>query len=161
MTKAKNQVFKTIVVGVDGSDASKEALRKACGLATAFVANLHVINAPKDETAALVMSGLGGYMPLTPTDLFDKRLMEAGKKVIEVAVKDAAAEGVTDVKTHVRIGDPSHEILQLAEDVSADLVVTGRRGLGGMASLFLGSTSQEVSHGAKCAFLTVTFDAGK
>lgn len=160
MTNATNQVFKTIVVGVDGSDPAKEALRKACGMATAFGADLHVVNAPKDETAALVMSGLGGYMPLTPTDLFDERLKEAGEKVIDVAVKEAAAEGAKDIKTHVRIGDPSNEIIKLAEEVGADLIVTGRRGLGGMASLFLGSISQEVSHGAKCAFLTVIYDDG-
>jgi len=52
-------------------------------------------------------------------------------------------------------GDAAAERLIHAEEIEADLIITGRRGLSGISSLVLGSTTQRVNHLAKCATLSV------
>lgn len=143
-------MFTRIVVGVDGSDPSIHAAKQAAELAKLFNAELHLINVPAYETTALVTSGIGGYVPLTPLPQEDG-LMEAGKQVVEQAAKTVGMPA----KTYVRQGDAAARVVELAEEIGADLIVTGRRGLGGLASLVLGSTSQRIVHNAHCACLSV------
>ena len=52
-------------------------------------------------------------------------------------------------------GDPATSILRAADDEAADIIVMGRRGLGDLAGLLLGSVSHKVTHLASCACLTV------
>ena len=59
------------------------------------------------------------------------------------------------VRTVVHEGDPASAILAVAKEADADLIVMGRRGLGDLAGLLLGSVSQKVTHLAECACLTV------
>ena len=63
--------------------------------------------------------------------------------------------GVEPAKQFVRNGTPSHEATSVAKETNSDLIVTGRRGVGGLHGLLLGSTSQKIAHDAPCAFLTV------
>ncbi len=54
---------------------------------------------------------------------------------------------------HVRAGDHAGQIIQLAEERDADLIVTGTRGLGGIARLLLGSVARNVLTHARCSVL--------
>lgn len=143
-------MFRKIVVGVDGSDPSTNAVKQAAELARLCGAELHLINVPAYETTALVTSGIGGYVPLTPLPQ-EEGLMEAGRQVVQQAAKAAGMSA----EVYVRQGDASARVIELAEEIDADLIVTGRRGLGGLASLVLGSTTQRIIHGAHCACLSV------
>lgn len=147
-------MYSVIVAGTDGSETAERALAAACALAKDYGAALHILNAPADETAALVMSGVGGYVPVTALP-DDGQLVAAGEQIVSLAAETARAKGVAKVQTYVRRGDAADQVLALAKEVGADLVVTGRRGLGGVASLFLGSTSQRIAHDSECACLTV------
>jgi nucleotide-binding universal stress UspA family protein len=60
-----------------------------------------------------------------------------------------------DFFVHARIGAPVAEILALAEEVGADLIICGSHGRGAMGRLLLGSVSEAVLHGARCPVLIV------
>lgn len=146
--------MKTIVLAVDGSEASARAAKTAIELACAFDAALHVINVPQDETRALVMSGAFGYVPFEPMNT-DADLLKAGGEIVATVVAQAQSAGAPSVDSLVRIGDAAAEVLDLAQTVRADLIVSGRRGLGGVASLLVGSTSHRILNAAECACLSV------
>lgn len=59
------------------------------------------------------------------------------------------------VETRVLTGDPRDEIVQLAQDWAADLIVVGARGLGAVATALLGSVSLALARHAPCAVLVV------
>lgn len=79
-------------------------------------------------------------------------------QLIEEARQSIAKLGQTlNVPTndqHVEIGPTKTKILKIADDIHADLIVTGSHGRHGL-SLLLGSTANAVLHGAKCDVLTV------
>jgi nucleotide-binding universal stress UspA family protein len=68
-------------------------------------------------------------------------------------VNARCAEGDIELYVHTRIGDPVAEIVGLAEDVGADLVIVGSHGRSRFGRLLLGSVSQGVLHGARCPVL--------
>jgi nucleotide-binding universal stress UspA family protein len=69
-----------------------------------------------------------------------------------VSAKATALGGSTQqtVAVHVRRGDPAHEIVQLATDLSADLVIVGTHKVPHLKSLFVGSTAERVMQSATC-----------
>lgn len=147
-------MFETIVVGVDGSKASDKAISVACDLATKYKADLHIVHSPQAETAVYATAAVAGFpavadMPTTA------ELDKAGEEVVRMAVLTAAEAGQKDVQTHMMRGDPADQLIECAAMVGADLIVTGRRGLGNIAGLVLGSTTQRIMHHAKCAVMTV------
>ena len=143
-------MFKTIIAAIDGSDPSKHALTTACELAKTFDADLHLVHTPQIDTTMVAVGYSVVELPLTT-----QMIEEAGKAVMEAAVAQAKDVGVTVTSTHTLSGDPTDQILNTAKLNDADLIVMGRRGLGSVASVFLGSVSQKVSHGAECSVLTV------
>lgn len=144
----------SIVVGIDGSDAAQRALRFACSIATKFDASLQIMHTPRDETVVYAAEAISGFY--VGSNLAQKELLlEAAKKLAEQARAIAAEEGIEDVVVHIGHGDPARDILDRAEVASADLIVTGRRGLGDLGALVLGSTSHQISKNANCACLTV------
>ena len=72
-----------------------------------------------------------------------KRLLELGEQA-----------DVPAARLHFMIGQPAHEIRQLAKTLGADLIVTGGHGKHGL-ELLLGSTSTSVAHGVSCDLLIV------
>jgi len=147
-------MFNQIIVGLDGSEKSKAATRIACDLANHYSATVTLVHVPHAETAAFVVGAVAGYHAATTKPSFEE-IDKAGQKVLDEGLKIASDAGCTDVKTHMPHGDAAAELLNHAETIDADLIVTGRRGLSRVASLILGSTTQRVNHLAKCACLSV------
>lgn len=143
-------MFTSIIVAIDGSDPSQKALETACGLAKAFDAELHLVHSPQVETTAIAVGYSVVDLPVTPAQIAD-----AGKEVLDAAVDHATRLIGKAPDATVGASDPAEDILQAIKLNDADLVVMGRRGLGSVASLFLGSVSQQVSKGATCSCLTV------
>jgi nucleotide-binding universal stress UspA family protein len=143
-------MFKSIVVAIDGSEPSRKALDTACTLAKTFGSELHLAHSPQLETMTIAVGFSAVEVPITP-----ERIAEAGRKVLDEATEKVAAMGLTPASVTTGSGDATEDILQAAKLNDADLIVMGRRGLGSIASLFLGSVSQKVSHGAECSVLTV------
>ncbi|WP_120499823.1 universal stress protein [Roseovarius sp. EL26] len=148
-------MFKTIVVGIDGSEISDNALRVACELAQKFAAEIHLIHVPQPQTVAFAMGALTGYHTATSMPTSDE-VKTAGNKILDAGKAIAKTGGVDIAQAHLKSGDPANQITEYAEACEADLIVTGRRGLGSLGALIQGSTSQAVNHKAKCACLSVT-----
>ncbi|WP_299691584.1 universal stress protein [uncultured Tateyamaria sp.] len=147
-------MFKRIVVGVDGSQMSDNAMAIACDLAQKYDSALYLVHTPQPHTVAFAMGAVAGYHAVT-TMPDHKEVVEAANKITQHAAAIAAQHGcdVTDIRTDQ--GEPAAQIIACAEDVGADLIVTGRRGLGSIGALVQGSTSQRVNHLATCATLSV------
>ncbi len=143
-------MFNTIVVAIDGSEQAEHALATACDIAGKYNSRIHLVHSPELETTAIAVGS--GAVAIAPDP---KKIAEAGKQVMEQATKQAEAQGCTPAECIIGNGDPADEILQQAEKSNADLIVTGRRGLGGLASLLLGSVSHKVSQNAPCTCMTV------
>ncbi len=82
-------------------------------------------------------------------------LKEKGETVLNHAKDYSISNGVENVKTHLKQGDPSREILDLADSINPDLIVIGNRRRGFLRGVFLGSVSQRVAANSKCAVLVV------
>ena len=107
------------------------------------------------QTVAFAMGAVAGYhaamtMP-SPSEV-----KKAANKILDSGKAIAKAQGQTITQTYIGQGDPAEEIVDCAEKCAADLIVTGRRGLGSLGALVQGSTSQKINHLAKCACLSVT-----
>ncbi|MBE9475855.1 MAG: universal stress protein [Proteobacteria bacterium] len=144
-------MFNKIVVGLDGSEASENALRITCDLARKYGSEIHLVNTPHLETLAVSIGG-GGAVSITPSQ---DELDGVGAMVLEKGCNIAKKYGQTITKTHLVHGNAADQIVHCANECGADLIVTGRRGLGNLTGMILGSTSQRVNHYAKCACLTI------
>lgn len=148
-------MFNKIVVGIDGSETAETALKLACDLAGKYRSELHLVHTPQPQTVAFAMGAVAGYhaamtMP-SPSEV-----KKAANKILDSGKAIAKAQGQTISQTYIGQGDPAEEIVDCAEKCGADLIVTGRRGLGSLGALVQGSTSQKINHLAKCACLSVT-----
>lgn len=137
-------MFKCIVVAIDGSEPSERALKAGYTLAKAFDGEVHLVHALENQTMET---------PLQSSSAAGDAV--AGSKVMDDAIKIAEAMGVVPASSTIGESDAFSEIMTIAELYSADLIVTGRRGLGNISGLLAGSTSQQISKHANCAFLSV------
>ncbi|MCO4846751.1 MAG: universal stress protein [Yoonia sp.] len=133
-------MFKVIVVGYDGSDPSVRALETACELTKVHQSELHLVHSP-ELSASEVTFGVDA-----PVN---------GRQAMQDAVDIGAAMGVTPASTTIGTGTPCEEIMNIVDLYEGELIVTGRRGLGGVGGLVLGSTSQKLAQAAKCVCMTV------
>lgn len=147
-------MFKKIVVGVDGSTSSEGAMRIACDLAEKYGSEIHVVHTPQPQTVAFALGAITGYHAVTTMPSHEE-VEAASAKVISKAEAIAKSCNMSITASHTELGDPADQIIACAEACGADLIVTGRRGLGSISSMLQGSTTQGVNHGAKCACLSV------
>jgi nucleotide-binding universal stress UspA family protein len=130
-----------IVVGYDGSDASKRALERAMDLAGRD-GQIVVVAAAESHARAGITQGAH----LDPSEI------ERRRKDLEEAKALLAARGVAGETIEAQ-GDPGDMIVETAKD--ADLVVVGTRGLNPLQRLLLGSVSSKVVHRAESDVLVV------
>ena len=145
--KAQRTSHRVIVVGIDFSDASAEALKEAVTLAeSASYAELHVVHVMTTPAAA---PSLG--TAVIPEIAYLDGIDDAGKGLEEWIAPLRA--GHARVASHIRLGAPAREIAQVASDVGADLIVIGTTGKQGVARLLLGSVAESLVRHAPCAVL--------
>lgn len=139
----------TILVPVDFSAGSVAAVEWAQALAGAFGAKI-VLLSVIDVSVSAIMGGPGGVMvPPPPESLLDQMREEARTEMAEVA---ARVPGATTV---IREGTPRHEILEVAADVKADLIVMGTHGRTGLAHLLFGSVAEHVVRHSEVPVFTI------
>jgi nucleotide-binding universal stress UspA family protein len=135
-----------IVVGVDGSEHARRALRWALDEARLRHATVEAVHAWRWTPAG----DLGGLaLPVTALEGVEAA---AARETLDDAL---AAEPAGDVPLERRLvsGAAAHALLDAAK--GADLLVVGSRGHGGFTGLLLGSVSQQVSHHAPCPVVIV------
>jgi nucleotide-binding universal stress UspA family protein len=134
-----------IVVGVDGSEPSKDALRWAKAQADATGAELVVVSAWSYPTTAYPT--LAGYVPLGDLTDLEGETRSATEAVIKETLGDAS------VQLHVVEGHPANAIIDAAK--GATMVVVGCRGHGGFVGALVGSVSQHVVAHATCPVVVI------
>jgi nucleotide-binding universal stress UspA family protein len=144
-------VFTRIVVGTDGSDTAEEAVSQAIDLAKLTGATLSVVSA----FAPVSKRRIQGEKEGAPSDIANQiGPREDVNLVLDAAAAQAKAAGV-DVQTHPAEGDPAEAILNVAEEIKADLIVVGNKGMTGARRYLLGSVPNNISHHAPCSVLIV------
>ncbi|WP_246299864.1 universal stress protein [Sinorhizobium psoraleae] len=78
-----------------------------------------------------------------------------GDRIAEDAADVARSIGVGSVETRVEPGAYAETILKVAEEIGADLIVVGSRGLGRLRGMLVGSASQKIIQHAHCSVLVV------
>jgi nucleotide-binding universal stress UspA family protein len=84
-----------------------------------------------------------------------EELEQIGQTIVDAATKMVKEMGLDDVDGSIAIGNPARQIVKKAEDMSADMIVMGTRGLGDWKSLLVGSVSHKVMQLAPCTCVTV------
>ncbi len=133
-----------IVVGVDGSETSRRALRWAVDearLRNAAVRAVHAWQYP-------VESAWAG----APVDLYD-RLEQAAEEKLESIVMEEAEEDTDAIERVLVSGSPAASLVEAS--AGAELLVVGSRGLGGFKGLLLGSVGQQCVHHAGCPVVVI------
>jgi nucleotide-binding universal stress UspA family protein len=137
-------MYGRIVVGTDGSETAGEAVRQATELAKATGATLDIVSAFHPVS----QERLRGEASEVPGDVaYAVGPREDVNVILEGAAGPAKAEGV-EVQTHPREGDPADAIIDVAEDLGADLIVVGNKGMTGAKRFLLGSVPNKISHHA-------------
>lgn len=137
----------SILVAVDFSDTSKNALVYGRDLARAFGATLHVLN-----VVDVISTSAAQFYPEGPGDP-EAKAIELGTRQLR---SHLIAEGLTDAWTEVRVApDPAAEIVDYAKEIRADLIVLGTHGRTGVTRLLMGSVAEHVVRSAGCPVLVV------
>lgn len=147
-------VFRRIVAAVDFSDVSMSALRHAAALATEADAHLtvmHVIEVP--EHLALWIDRVDGMSHV-------RAWADAAERHMCTAVGPETRE-YAHVEQRVETGKAYREILRVAGEQQADLIVIGAHGHGAIEQMFVGSTAQHVVRRAACPVLVVRQPSGE
>ena len=144
----KVEVDGGIVVGYDGSDASREAIRWAVEEGRLRRCPVHVLRAWQISTAPKPASYRPGVVP---------SLAEYEQAVLDDLAGDifrhCGDTSDVDVRRHAVHRTSTKALLEAAEH--ADLLVVGSRGAGGFAGLLLGSTSEQIVRHAPCPVVVV------
>ncbi|MFZ3582476.1 universal stress protein [Loktanella sp. DJP18] len=143
-------MFSRILVCFDQSDHAASALRIAADLAKRYSAILVIVHVPEQQNDAIAV---GAEVIFVPTDEAEIRARAA--EVLANGVAIATEAGHAAATTKVLRGSPAEAILKFAKEDGIDLIVAGRRGLGTLRGLLVGSVSQKLTSHAACPVLTV------
>ena len=128
--------YKKILVAVDGSDQSKEAIHEAVAIAKRNKTSLFVLHV-KDETR---LRGTPYALAINLDDL-------------ETESKEIIAE--VEFEVHAFTGNPKKEIINFAKQFELDLIVVGSNGKGLLDRMLVGSTTSYVVNHAPCNVMVV------
>lgn len=149
-------MFTHVLVAVDGSDHAQAAIDYGSAIADKFDAKLTLLHIVSGHVLGGVPEQLSEYARAEHIQLgANDALLGLGREILTHAVERAQCKRAGHVESATEIGDPAQTICDYADNHEADLIVMGRRGLGDLAGLLLGSVSHKVSHLSKCACMTV------
>ena len=143
--------IKKIILATDFSNVSKDASNRALILARAYKAELmvlHVLDVNAWSFPSYYFFTVEGFDRLAESQ---EQVRQQGKD----ALKKLADSLDLDVETIFAEGDPGHEIVRVAEERKADLIVLGTHGQTGWKHFVLGSVAELVVRHAPCAVLTI------
>ena len=174
-------IFPTrILVATDGSREAQLAATTAADLANTTNSELHVVHVGQFEPTFLAQTEVepaelereaqrlldeqvrtveeaGGTVKEAHLRLgrADEEIQDEARRLLEEQVDEVKSAGGTVTRAHLRLGHPDEEIVGLGEEIGADLIVTGSRGLGGMRRALMGSASDSIVRHAHCPVMVV------
>jgi nucleotide-binding universal stress UspA family protein len=142
----------TIVVGSDGSEHAQQAVAFAGELASKLHAEVVLVHVLGQFPPA--MASTGGYMMYVPHDVIDESREEVEERVAREFCKPLR-DAQVPFRFEVRDGWAPRVLAAVADEVGAQLIVVGTRGLHALGEMFLGSTSHALTHHAKVPLVVV------
>ena len=146
-----NESIRKILVPVDGSDCSSEAIEYAVNLAAKHNSEICLV--------FIVPTSVWNYYLMTedwsPVLVCTMRDMEEEGERLLLSALTSVKEAGTDARAQLDYGRPAAKIVQIAKEESSDLIVIGRSGRGLIARLLFGSVCDEVASKAPCPVLIV------
>ena len=147
-------MFRKVLIAVDGSGHSKRAVAYGAKIAAQNGAEVVLFHVMRHLGSDRVPPDLEELEHIEHVRLTEADMLRSVADAVVIEARDlAGTQGAINVQTVIQDGDPATRILEYCKAHEVDLIVIGRRGLGGLASLLLGSVSQKVSHAAPCACL--------
>ncbi|WP_321429300.1 universal stress protein [uncultured Methanolobus sp.] len=146
-------LYKNIFIATDGSRQNQRAVVHSIELAKMSGAKLYAGYVVDTAAFASIPMDAGWEMMY---ELLEKEANGATESVEELAQK----EGVT-VETVVLEGNPSHEIIEFADNNNIDLIIMGTLGKTGFDRFLLGSVAEKVTRNSKVPVLVVRGDSEK
>jgi nucleotide-binding universal stress UspA family protein len=144
-------MFGAIVVGTDGSETARKAVQQATELAQQVGASVSLVSA-YEPVANQRLREEKREVPKDMEWMVNPREdVEATLQQASESIKQASVE----VTTFAREGDPADAILDVAEELGADLIVVGNKGMTGAKRFLLGSVPNKVSHHAPCSVMII------
>ncbi|HZH24687.1 MAG TPA: universal stress protein [Solirubrobacteraceae bacterium] len=144
-------MFRSIVVGTDGSETAHKAVGAAIELARLTGAQLELVSAYEPPTWQRTLAG-------SRSGPGDPRWTVAPREDVDATLAEAAARAQAAAigsRSFAREGDPADAILDVAEELNADLIVVGSKGTTGAERFLLGSVPDKVTHHAPCAVMII------
>lgn len=136
--------YKNIIVGIDRSEFSKAALVEAARLAKSSGGQLSLVRGEYSDTEEFS----------TTTSSPEKKL-ERGKELCEEIRTTFTSECNVEMKCVVREGEPHEVIVEVADEMKADLIAMGTHGRRGLKRMIMGSVTWGVIQDSKCDILVV------
>lgn len=141
--------YKTVVVGTDGSDSSLRAVERAGALASGPDARVIIATAyfpSQDDARASDVLKEEGYKTSGNAPIY---------AILREAKERAKEAGAANIEERAVIGAPVDALVELADEVKADLLVVGNVGLSTIAGRLLGSVPANVARRSKVDVLIV------
>jgi nucleotide-binding universal stress UspA family protein len=146
-----------ILLATDGSEDAAFAARTAVNLVNKTGSELHVVYV-EEVPRRLSTSEPSSFEELIDPE-FEEKMRQHAQAVasqrLEEQVQKIQEAGGEISQAHPRLGRPDAEIVHLAEELGAGIVVVGSRGVGGVRRALLGSVSDSVVRHAHCPVLVV------
>lgn len=142
-----SEVYKHILVGIDGSESASMAFKKAIAYAKRNQAQLIIAHVVDPVTSP----GIEGYHKsiLEQTKEYGEKLLASHKQL-------AMDAGVEDVVTDLEFGSPKVKLIKtVAQKHDVDLIVCGAQGLNAIERFVLGSVSEYIVRHATCDVIVV------
>ena len=143
--------YKKVVVGTDGSESSYRAVDRAARLAadagaTLVIACAYVPADPRSVSHAADQLG---------ADAYQIRGDNPAEDIVRTARERALGAGATEVEARTVKGAPVESLIKLSDEVAADLLVVGNKGLNSLTGRLLGSVPADAARRATCDVLIV------
>ena len=144
------EAVQRILVPVDFSPYSKEALSYAKEVAALYGAGLQVLHTIEEPAYPYFYTPGGTFSPVEQLEA----LREKAESALDELLKETAGPAVP-AERYVATGRPASEIARFAEERDSDMVVIATHGLTGLERLLVGSTAEQVVRLAPCPVFTV------
>ena len=140
--------FRKILAPIDFSPASKNAVKYALRFAEEFGAELTLLNVlePASATSFIAIPGAVAFSEI------DFSGAEKNLRALIASVRHGAGQRP---RWKLRVGVPSHEIVEAAKETDVDLIVIATHGYTGWKHFCIGSTAERVVRAAPCPVLVV------
>lgn len=145
-------MYKNIMVAIDDSETSRCALKEALHVAKCSNAKLYIVHVA-DET----LLNMHGHV-LTGVANIDRavaNLTKAGQQLVDDALKAAEGINAEGLIVEARNRRVSETIAEKAKELSVDLIIIGRHGQRGLATLLLGSVAEQLAKISDASVLLV------